>query len=416
MIRAEMRITNVETITCGCPRSSCAPTARRTRSSSASTPTRASAATARPTPRRRSPQAFVDMPASHSMLVGMRETLLGRDPFDIEPIWHDLYETTAHAGTRAAAIHTISAIDIALHDLVGRALGQPVHRLLGGRFRDRVPRLRERAHAGDARRGAPARDDAGRARAPRAQARLGPARVRRPARRRARRRGPRGRRPGRRRDDRHRAALAVQARARDVAPLRRVRPLLARGAARGRGHRRLPAALRGQPAQDRGGRARGDDLVVPRLDGARRARHRPARPRALRRLQPGPAHRAGGVRARPRVRPARVLDRHPDRRVAAAGGRDAARHLLRVHRRGVARRARRAGVRLRRSPTASCGCPRARASASRSTRRSSRATAWPELSPVRRLVLPLGHAPRDRQPDAVGAARRAVEVALAGAA
>ena len=71
------------------------------------------------------------MPASHSMLVGMRETLLGRDPFDIEPIWHDLYETTAHAGTRAAAIHTISAIDIALHDLVGRALGQPVHRLLG---------------------------------------------------------------------------------------------------------------------------------------------------------------------------------------------------------------------------------------------------------------------------------------------
>jgi L-rhamnonate dehydratase len=83
-------------------------------------------------------QAFVDMPASHSMLVGMRQTLLGRDPFDIEPIWHDLYGTTAHAGTRAAAIHTISAIDIALHDLMGRALGVPVHTLLGGRFRDRV--------------------------------------------------------------------------------------------------------------------------------------------------------------------------------------------------------------------------------------------------------------------------------------
>ena len=82
--------------------------------------------------------AFIDMPASHSMLVGMRDTLLGRDPLDIEPIWHDLYETTAHAGTRSAAIHTISAIDIALHDLAGRALGQPVHRLLGGCFRDRV--------------------------------------------------------------------------------------------------------------------------------------------------------------------------------------------------------------------------------------------------------------------------------------
>ncbi len=78
------------------------------------------------------------MPASHSLLVGMRETLLGRDPFDIEPIWHDLYETTAHAGTRGAAIHTISAIDIALHDLMGRALGVPVHSLLGGSFRESV--------------------------------------------------------------------------------------------------------------------------------------------------------------------------------------------------------------------------------------------------------------------------------------
>ena len=109
--------------------------------------------------------AFIDMPASHSMLVGMRETLLGRDPFDIEPIWHDLYETTAHAGTRAAAIHTISAIDIALHDLVGRALGQPGPPPARRQLPRPRPRLRERAHARDARRGAPARDDAGRARA-----------------------------------------------------------------------------------------------------------------------------------------------------------------------------------------------------------------------------------------------------------
>ena len=123
--------------------------------------------------------AFIDMPSSHSMLVGMRETLIGRDPFDIEPIWLDLYETTAHAGTRAAAIHTISAIDIALHDLVGRALGQPVHRLLGGLLPRTRARVCERSHARVARRGAAPRHDAGRARAPGSQARLGPARPRR---------------------------------------------------------------------------------------------------------------------------------------------------------------------------------------------------------------------------------------------
>ena len=43
--------------------------------------------------------AFIDMPSSHSMLVGMRETLIGRDPFDIEPIWLDLY------GRRRTPVH-----------------------------------------------------------------------------------------------------------------------------------------------------------------------------------------------------------------------------------------------------------------------------------------------------------------------
>ena len=64
---------------------------------------------------------------------------VGKDPLDIEPIWHELYAKSNHYGHRGLALHAISAIDIALHDLAGKILGQPVHRLLGGAFRDRVP-------------------------------------------------------------------------------------------------------------------------------------------------------------------------------------------------------------------------------------------------------------------------------------
>jgi L-rhamnonate dehydratase len=84
-------------------------------------------------------RAAVDMPASHSIAQGLGELVVGRDPLDIEPIWHDLYQKSTHFGHRGVALHAISAIDIALHDLAGKILGQPVHRLLGGAFRDRVP-------------------------------------------------------------------------------------------------------------------------------------------------------------------------------------------------------------------------------------------------------------------------------------
>ena len=46
---------------------------------------------------------------------------------------------SVHFGHRGVALHAMSAIDIALYDLAGKILGQPVHKLLGGAFRDRVP-------------------------------------------------------------------------------------------------------------------------------------------------------------------------------------------------------------------------------------------------------------------------------------
>jgi D-galactarolactone cycloisomerase len=57
--------------------------------------------------------------------------VIGRDPFDYEVIWENLH----HQRTDIAAI---SAVDIALWDIMGKALAQPIHRLLGGAFRTRV--------------------------------------------------------------------------------------------------------------------------------------------------------------------------------------------------------------------------------------------------------------------------------------
>jgi L-alanine-DL-glutamate epimerase-like enolase superfamily enzyme len=64
--------------------------------------------------------------------------LKGRDPLDTERIWHDLYWLLSPRGQTGYASHAIAAVDIALWDLKGKALGQPVWRLLGG-ARDTVP-------------------------------------------------------------------------------------------------------------------------------------------------------------------------------------------------------------------------------------------------------------------------------------
>ena len=69
-----------------------------------------------------------------------RELLIGRDPMLPGAIWQELYRSQYFEGGRVLTA-AISAIDIALHDIRGKALGVPVHQLLGGRVRDRVPAL-----------------------------------------------------------------------------------------------------------------------------------------------------------------------------------------------------------------------------------------------------------------------------------
>ncbi len=66
-----------------------------------------------------------------------KKFLLGKDPFRIEYIWTSLYRRVTWTGG-PVTMSAISAIDLALWDIKGKALGVPVYELLGGRSRDRV--------------------------------------------------------------------------------------------------------------------------------------------------------------------------------------------------------------------------------------------------------------------------------------
>jgi L-alanine-DL-glutamate epimerase-like enolase superfamily enzyme len=76
-------------------------------------------------------------PVGVAMLEGFRDALIGQDPMNVERIWHQLWIPKLF-GRRGAETRVISSIDIAIWDLIGKYLQQPVYKLLGG-ARDRVP-------------------------------------------------------------------------------------------------------------------------------------------------------------------------------------------------------------------------------------------------------------------------------------
>ena len=67
-----------------------------------------------------------------------REFLVGRDAMQIGRIWQEVYRSQYFEGGRVLQA-AISAFDIALHDIKGKALGVPVYDLLGGKQRDKIP-------------------------------------------------------------------------------------------------------------------------------------------------------------------------------------------------------------------------------------------------------------------------------------
>jgi L-alanine-DL-glutamate epimerase-like enolase superfamily enzyme len=84
-------------------------------------------------------RTMIEMPSSHAVARGLREVLVGEDPLQIDRLWQRLFHASDHYGRRGAALHVISAIDIALWDIAGKAAGLPVSELLGGRRLDRIP-------------------------------------------------------------------------------------------------------------------------------------------------------------------------------------------------------------------------------------------------------------------------------------
>jgi L-alanine-DL-glutamate epimerase-like enolase superfamily enzyme len=69
----------------------------------------------------------------------LKPLLIGMDPWDTEFLWQLMYRKTMAFGRKGIGMVAISALDIALWDLLGKDAKQPVYRLLGGRTKERIP-------------------------------------------------------------------------------------------------------------------------------------------------------------------------------------------------------------------------------------------------------------------------------------
>jgi L-rhamnonate dehydratase len=77
----------------------------------------------------------------------LKPLLIGQNPWDVEFLWQHMYRKTMAFGRKGIGMVAISAVDIALWDLLGKAAKQPVFRLLGGRTKPRIPVYASRLYA-----------------------------------------------------------------------------------------------------------------------------------------------------------------------------------------------------------------------------------------------------------------------------
>lgn len=83
-------------------------------------------------------KAVIEAGYSHTQVNGLRAILLGEDPMDTNRLWNKMYQQTLYYGRSGATIQAMAGLDIALWDIKGKALGQPIVSLLGGALRDKM--------------------------------------------------------------------------------------------------------------------------------------------------------------------------------------------------------------------------------------------------------------------------------------
>ena len=69
-----------------------------------------------------------------------RPILMGKDPFDVEYLWQRMFTSMRERGHYTGFfIDALAGCDIALWDIIGQAIAKPVHKVIGGRYRDKIP-------------------------------------------------------------------------------------------------------------------------------------------------------------------------------------------------------------------------------------------------------------------------------------
>jgi L-alanine-DL-glutamate epimerase-like enolase superfamily enzyme len=82
----------------------------------------------------------------------LKPLLIGADPWDTEFLWQHMYRKTMAFGRKGIGMAAISAVDIALWDILGKSAKQPIYRLLGGKTKPRIPVYASRLYSVELRR------------------------------------------------------------------------------------------------------------------------------------------------------------------------------------------------------------------------------------------------------------------------
>src|SRR5271166_5178986 len=69
-------------------------------------------------------------PSGAGVFEGLKSLVVGEDPFEVERLWDKIYRGTIYYGRRGVAIQVLSGFDIACHDIICKAVGRPLHKLL----------------------------------------------------------------------------------------------------------------------------------------------------------------------------------------------------------------------------------------------------------------------------------------------